>query len=1341
MKKVWQVMYKRPGFVILCIILAVITIVNIKPGYYLIGWDNYSSYFNLKTNIFRTFFSVWRDYRGFGVPSDSEIVDLFRQLFFYISSLFVQTQLLDQLYFLICLTAGTLMMYFFTRKILTLVRPEIDPLFREIGALCSAVFYLCNLNTLGAFYFPIVTYNTRYVAIPFIFWFLTTYISTKHLSGKMIVIMLIGTILTSGSYITATILITTVLALGLFGIFLPSGKRVILFFLIFLFLNSFWLLPFTNYTAEKSSLLRIAPTFVDANETQLNKPKSFYSFARQSILYPNFFDTRAKKLDTKEDIPFHPLSLTVTQLPDKAGIYLFPILYILGSIEIIFAWKRYRYAVFAPICLFLFLILSMKEYSPVGFLYTLADRYIPYFGVLFRFGDTKFHAYMAFAGSVAAGIAVVWFLRHIRIIGKSTQKILIPLVCVVLIAGSMYPYRSYFTGHLIGPFMYNKIPDAYFRLADDINKDPGYGRVLHLPYDNNVYWRSYSWGALGSAFLQYMLDKPLMEKTFEPGSIENAVFNSTVSSLIQNSQKIPKGEYTLERARKFYTILKTSGVSYIILDESVSAAIPSRGVYYWGNYSYYDAKALLDMLVTNNFASLTKTYPVSYFTKSTGGSSVGEISLSPTSAFNSQKTDYISLYTLARTDAPVSFASTVLYTDPEVTDIQELPDATHTIQSTTEKSIIRPFTRKDGTGIRDGSNVSFRYSAQIFPVPYRIDIPSSANEALIDVTIAKNISAYTISLYQVYTPLINGYQWKKKIKEISIPMGSLSKYTPDSVPISSFASDWNILGNMDVGNMRMVLEDTVLPIPVPESSKESFVGSVLIRTLNPRIRILALSDRRSVDPKNIQLTTEPNCFGDKINGYSYAFTNTNQVELTSQNGSACIAAQLKDILEKETGYLEIGTIIRGTSTDLDARYGNGRGSPIFSALGNNPKPNTVSVCITAPGGDSDCLNRHQILSIGSSQYVRIPSESPLPADRDTALVVALKNISYQKQSMTLESVMVYQFRDILSDELKISDVLPVMNLPSAKNENTLTLSWNVPFSPLAYYHNPAFDSFALSNKPCDIGYRTVRFIQDKLTLGVDDCYNELSQTLPFDSSAFSVWLVGYSLESGKYPLFLLKDKYGTYMQEYLSLYQGYPDIAGFKSLHPVESKTPEAIIQGIASSPVKYTYTSLYPQPELSDRQPKNYIIHQDSENAGLFSIGSFDVMELPASWYDLRLVPDLGTRIYQQPRSFTYKQILPSFWRIEPETNGTSLMKLNVGYDRQWAVYDSIAGVLFGMGKVYPHYKCDGYANCFEIPKSGPAAYYALYTPERLSFLGWGITCITGILFIYRAKRSLRSS
>ena len=173
---------KKPGLTIIILLLLVISFTSIKPQFHLLGWDNYSSYFNLKTNIFRTFFSTWREYRGLGVPSDAEATDIFRQLFFWIFQLAIPQQLLDQLYSLLSLWLGTLAMYASASLLLkdfgfknSLRIKKSKDLFASIATL----FYLFNLNSLSVFYSPIIPFTNRFYSLP-----LTLFVFLKFINSK-----------------------------------------------------------------------------------------------------------------------------------------------------------------------------------------------------------------------------------------------------------------------------------------------------------------------------------------------------------------------------------------------------------------------------------------------------------------------------------------------------------------------------------------------------------------------------------------------------------------------------------------------------------------------------------------------------------------------------------------------------------------------------------------------------------------------------------------------------------------------------------------------------------------------------------------------------------------------------------------------------------------------------------------------------------------------------------------------------------------------------------------------------------------------------------------------------
>src|SRR3989339_970348 len=78
MKSVVQI----PFFYILLLLLFIITALNIRSEYALLGWDNYSSFLNIDSNTLRSLFSTWREYRGLGVVSDAEVTDIWRNIYY-----------------------------------------------------------------------------------------------------------------------------------------------------------------------------------------------------------------------------------------------------------------------------------------------------------------------------------------------------------------------------------------------------------------------------------------------------------------------------------------------------------------------------------------------------------------------------------------------------------------------------------------------------------------------------------------------------------------------------------------------------------------------------------------------------------------------------------------------------------------------------------------------------------------------------------------------------------------------------------------------------------------------------------------------------------------------------------------------------------------------------------------------------------------------------------------------------------------------------------------------------------------------------------------------------------
>lgn len=1348
--RVFRFTKSHPGLVLLLSILTVISVQTIKPGYYLIGWDNYSSYFNLPTNLFRTFFATWRDYRGLGVPSDSEIVDLFRQLFFFVLQPIVSAQLLDQLYFVLSLSIGTAGMYVFAWLFLhkTGICKELKKL--DIAASTASFFYLFNLNTLGTFFFPIVTYITRFAALPvlFLFFFLLTH--EKKITKKMLVLAFFCFLFASGSYITATIFITSMLSLGIFSLFQGSIKSIAVIFLMFLGINFFWITPFINYTIQKTPIIRLAPTFIDANEAQLNKPASFYRLDKQMILLPNFFETTFKESATGQDRFFHPLSHNHTFLPVQLILFIFPILYVFGSLLIFVKFKRHRAFLWIPITIALYLFLTMKEYSPLGNLYKFLDTWIPYFGVLFRFGDTKFHPYFAFAGSISASVAIVSLLSLVR---SRLRLFLAIFMLTGTFGATVFVYKDYFNGNLIGFFEYNKIPTAYSQIAKEINTDPRFVRVLHLPFDRNAYWKSYTWGAIGSSFFHYMINKPLIEKTFEPGSMENASLDRQLSALLENIQQIESQGELSKRALAFYQLLRQTGIGYIVLDQTVSADVFSRGILYWGNFNYKDARRMVDLLIRLHFAERIKKAEVRNIDYSSIYPDKFPLSEATQTVYDNKKALAIDLIKIKDPEGAISFLSSVESLDPMVQDnTLGLIKSGHFIQDRTAHTTLFPFYRRDATiretnqeilytlpnSLTSGRTYTLRSSGEAQSTARQLAISASRNDKEIVFTFSERLF-----------PTINGQEFLQNLDDINVPLNQL-KLVDQADENSAFFSNWHVINAASFLPIRLRIGNTVLPVPSDLPSSERYIADVFVTGTDVPMEILTKSSTQFLQAFSFKPTDDPNCFKDKLADYSYSITQGENLGIRSRNGSTCMQRSLSDVFSKGAAYAEVRLKLSGSQEDLDSIPTSEIAQSIKPQLKkivlSSPKPNYVRLCVQE-SAIGECFNTHTVFSVGQASNIIVPLERPIAGVSNPVALLSVKNVANQLQDVQFSNMWVDSYAVVGKKQISLPSSGSVSPSVNIAQDQKIQVRLPKTLSPNAFYQGH-HDGYVLSSKPCEgkQSYRTYRLIKGQFVSYVDNCDNQVAHELPFASEKFLFWSVSYNLLSGRFPKFILKDRLTNYIDEYLSLYQGYPDIQGFKMFQspelPIWFRT-EDIGTRIQTMSYSTAYTFIDPQPELSDHRPKQFMIHQNSENEGVMAIKAFDLIDLPKAWKNFSITSSETKQDYAVPLSNSYKKILPSLWKVTVEAGDGDqkmLLKFNEGFDTQWRLYKSAADIILARkGGVKP-IRCDGYANCFGVEgiQEGKQNFYIFYTPERLSLLGWVVT-VAAVVFgwKYFSKRS----
>lgn len=1352
MRSVISFLRQRPGLCLLIGLLGILWITSLRPGFFLVGWDNFSSYFNLWGNIPRTFFATWRAYRGLGVASDSEVTDVFRQVFYFLLAPVVGESLVDQIYLLSALSTGLIAMYFLARELFGERKADLFGFF-------ASFFYLCNLNTAATFSFPMIMYTNRFFSLPLLFLLFVLLLKHKHVSLKTYLAFVIAIFFISGSYITATILITVVIALFLFGMFQANKRRFLLVLLFYLLCNAFWLFPFANYTVQKSSIIRLAPNFIEANEIQLNKPKSFYDIRKQLTLYHNFFDTEFSHTESLQKFRFVTLAELYGEPFYQGVLWIFPILYLSGSLILLVYYRKRKELWWIPAVLFSFLFLSLKEFSPLGFVYMFLDSFNPFFGVLFRFGDTKFHAFIAFSGSLAAAVAILFIIEHIKRIRKA--------VIILLVLLTIFVYKDYFTGRLVGPFIYNKIPQAYEEMAAIINGDPDNFRVLHLPFDETAYWKSYSWGAFGSSFFHFMIDKPLIDKAFEPASMENAYLHREITALFKNMQLVESGEEKQERAKEFAALLQKVGIKYIIVDETVQTAVYARGMVLWGKFPTPDVLAMMQVLRSEGLVTEVRRFPITLTDYAQAYQPWYPLSPHDKELLSQNKHTSITLFALADFAPKITFLQSVRTVDASIDNLLEtspIRENNHWMQKKGEGTpLFFPLQHraselaeedKQFSLVLDRATLPAKKAQMYLPGPSKT--PRAVSTRYVDIYAKKINGAVTISFYHRYTPTIAGNVVLEKIKEMQLPATTVSSVPYLTTPLDAYLSDWSILPGKTAGSLRLRINNYVLPLPHDIAPEEMYVATAAVAGESVPLEVKAFTQRWIADPSQFTLTDAPNCFFDGLENASYAiFPEKKTFRIQSKNQSTCVFYNLAPYLSKNPPHIEVHIRLSGTSKDLDSRYGLSFASTAKPKLKQfitaSPKPNAVRVCIKEPFTD-DCYNLHQFFTVSNDTSVVFPLERPLEENQDMRMLLSVKNTGYQEQDITIKELAFDEFATLATDTLTFPKGQDFSMTIPIEQRFLSSVAFPKALSQYSFFFNPEKEVLYGQNAACDKkdGYRTYRMVGQTTVSYIENCSIELFQKVPFTSDNFLFWSLGYNLLSGKYPKFIVDDKFYSYVNEYLSLYQGYPDVAGFKLFQRPEEffmpREKSTIEEGFKNLSFQTTYGYLVPQPGLGDNGGKKFVLHQDGENEGVMAISSFSVQPLPTQWFGFSLSADNSLEIYSVPGEYRFGKILPSLWKVDITSPGkdSQLLFFNEGYDAQWQLYSSWWGMVTGLEKGISPQRCDGFANCFIIKnQSASNTYYIFYTPERLSVLGWIVTLVTIIVFggIFARRKHLHES
>ncbi|OGV96990.1 hypothetical protein A2W24_02605 [Microgenomates group bacterium RBG_16_45_19] len=1275
----------------------IITVTTLTPTQYFAGWDNFTTYFNLKSNLFRTFFATWRAYRGLGVASDTEVVDLSRQLFYLILS-FIPLNLIDQIYTLLTLALGVFGVYFLTHSLIPTKKPSFG---NSFAALIASFFYFLNLNTLAVYYYPMPMYIARFAWFPWVLYSFIRYI--RHPKPKNLLLVAIVCFLASSAYLTATVFFTLLIPLVFILLcYHPPDKTALKLISVFLCINAFWLLPFTDYAVRKSALIPQATILTQVNESQFNQAPNHFNWSKLLSLYPSFFYIdSAKDLDSQTSISLYP-NQDQFNPATHPFLLLFVSLGLIGSLLILIK-KPHLTHIWIPATLITSLFLLRQNYPPLNQLYAWLSTYIPYFNVVFRFGDAKFNNLIALTASLAIGILIYYCLTAFPK-SKTARLTIISIFPIILIL-TLKQYLTFLTGNFISSLSKVSFPKAYQDIAAIINQNPDQARVLHLPNDSLSYFKSHRWGYFGSTFMAFKLNQPLFDQAFAPASPENDQIDQQIQRLAHNSANLKNLNDFTDKLRELQTLLSLTNTRYLIHDQTVGRHNLEENVTYWGEFHEEDYTALIQAAIQAGIISPVKTYTLPI------NSPANTITLYQT-VFPGLKTQTLS-------------SAELLNPHQEQVVTLSLTSPLTYYQSSALSGTLFPFYLQSPVYTPSNNILNASLSPPI--PPGQITTTPAVNDT-------HNYQIYLSATDQDLLISVNfvPYPFKTNaspsIWQASLPLNSLPPLVPQT--LDSYAADWHILPYTNISQLRLSLGETVIPLPYPLPQTPTYLTTITSSQNPLTLTLLEPESTQSLNPTQFTYTDKPNCYQDALEGYAHNLTTSaTDVSLTTSKGTTCLTAPLTSTNEA-TPYYEINFTYQLQTTDLTPKpvidSPNPNHQQILESVSTLPSANYFTGCLIHPESNH-CLNNHHTFNSQGKNLT-------LPTSRTTTappqLFITLPTINQQTAKLTITNPVFTTYRPLSNTPLNLNT-----SYPTAQTDNLDSINLPYSLSPESYYFNPDIDALRVYYSPClePDSYHTAKVTaNNQLLLYHHNCSVGAYTILPYNSDHFYLWQTDYQLHSGKFPTFELIGDY-QYLNQYLSLSQGYPQNPGYRS-----------------------TSTYIYPYPGINDQNSRQYTISENSKNQGIITIGDVNLMQLPTAWQNLTITPNtIGPNQFDPNTQVIQTQsLLPSLWKIDLQTtsrepaNLSTFLHFSQAYDDQWHLYQTHHPLfaLLGIGQVdADHVKVNGLTNgwIFNPSANNPKSttYYALYTPERLAILGWLLTLGTFLIIILPKLKRTKTS
>lgn len=571
-KQISEFLEKRFPEILLILILLLISLLSIEKGRYILSNDNYSPELNPTLSVSRYLESpAWRGYRVLGFASESEQADVFRSTLFSILDLFLPKWSISQVFSLTALTVGTLSMAFLVRNI---VRDYVTKKYSGIVFLISGVFYLTTLWTAWVFNFNMMPYVAQFGFLPLLL--LSIYLLLSSWKLKNLLFVFLSLLLFTSSSVIATVFFVNLVLISTstiyFGFLRKIGyKRLGIILGMFFISQSFWLIPFTQYTISNSQDIIDSYTNRAITANTIDLEAGMMTITNSARLYTRLLGTVDNPVDKTYIFPMSE-DFMVYDIFKVVGLLPF-IFSIIGLVFVILKKKWKLIPIWILLLGLLFLIKNQNE--PFGGVYVWLQENIGLFKQVFRWVSSKLGQPYLIILSITSTIGFVYLLNFFASYFKKKERKLFIFIPLILLLSSLLFYSEYlFRGQLFTNRALTELPSQYYSLKEELSEDTT-SRIFYAPPANNGYFREYEWGFVGSQFLGYILPNPLMDMSLAIGS------NVGEGALLELTNDYNSGDVT-----QLNLDLHKYDVKYILVDRSLIK----------GRYGY-----TLDWALTNSY--------------------------------------------------------------------------------------------------------------------------------------------------------------------------------------------------------------------------------------------------------------------------------------------------------------------------------------------------------------------------------------------------------------------------------------------------------------------------------------------------------------------------------------------------------------------------------------------------------------------------------------------------------------------------------------------------------------------------------------------------------------------